>query len=174
MNKALLKSIVASIRRKDRYRLEPKPSANPIAGRIVSQLRLRPPLTEAQKSELKIKLADRTMNIKGPIDDSPCLIFLGSTNDSGYGSISFGARTYGAHVASYLVNVGDVPDGLCVLHRCDIRTCTEPTHLFLGSIQDNALDMVSKGRHWKQRSMPRDNQGERRATIRMRMAPGAG
>jgi len=150
VNKALLKSIVANIRRKDRYRLEPQSSANPIATRIVSQLRLRPPLTEAQKSELKIKLSNRTMNIKGPIEDSPCLIFLGSTNDSGYGSISFGTRTYGANVASYLVNVGDVPKGMCILHHCDIRTCTEPSHLFLGTPQDNSLDMASKGRHWRQ------------------------
>lgn len=40
---------------------------------------------------------------------------------------------------------GPVPKGMGVLHRCDQPLCIEPTHLFLGTQQDNISDMMSKG-----------------------------
>jgi|ERR1035441_3407969 hypothetical protein len=52
-----------------------------------------------------------------------------------------------AHRASWILNYGPVPDGLCVLHKCDNPPCVRPDHLFLGTIADNNDDRDRKGRH---------------------------
>ncbi len=42
---------------------------------------------------------------------------------------------------------GPIPNGLTVCHRCDVRTCINVDHLFLGTNADNVADMVAKKRH---------------------------
>lgn len=51
-----------------------------------------------------------------------------------------------AHRASWKVHFGDIPDGMQVLHRCDVRSCVNPDHLFLGTNLDNIKDRLSKDR----------------------------
>lgn len=52
----------------------------------------------------------------------------------------------GAHIASYRLNVGKVPEGKDVLHTCDNPPCVRPSHLFLGTAQTNVDDMIAKER----------------------------
>lgn len=91
------------------------------------------------------------------IDDSGCWLWQGycCKGKMNYGMVP--TRGWGstlgvnakAHRFFYMHLVGPIPDGVYVLHKCDIPNCCNPEHLFLGSRLDNITDMVSKDRQWK-------------------------
>jgi hypothetical protein len=66
--------------------------------------------------------------------------------NSNYGVLVVKKKNQKAHRVSYVINVGVIPDGLLVCHRCDNTICVNPNHLFLGTNKDNMLDKMSKGR----------------------------
>ena len=79
-------------------------------------------------------------------ESSGCWIWSRSINNWGYGRIGPGRSERAAHRLSYRTFRGEIPDGMNVLHRCDVPRCVNPAHLFLGTNTDNMRDMASKGR----------------------------
>jgi hypothetical protein len=67
---------------------------------------------------------------------------------TGYGQFALtSTQPETAHRMAWVLTHGYIPDGKYVLHKCDNRKCCNPDHLFLGTPQDNMIDMVAKGRH---------------------------
>lgn len=83
------------------------------------------------------------------VDANGCWIWTGAARSKfGYGQISIGhSGNLSAHRAAYLLLRGDIPPGMCVLHRCDVPACVNPDHLFLGTKRDNNEDRDRKGRY---------------------------
>jgi len=75
-----------------------------------------------------------------------CWLWTGSKIWNGYGMIRHEGKRLLAHRAAWIAAYGEIPDGLMVLHRCDVRSCCNPSHLFLGTHDDNMKDMIKKGR----------------------------
>ena len=90
------------------------------------------------------QLIDRSLPI--PIFDG-CWIWMLSIIQDGYGRMQVGSKKILAHRLSYEAFVGKIPEGILVLHRCDVPSCINPSHLFLGTDRTNSNDKVAKGRH---------------------------
>lgn len=78
---------------------------------------------------------------------SGCWLWTGTLNKCGYGKICINYKHWIASRASFVIyNKTQIPEGMVVMHKCDTRSCVNPEHLVLGTVQDNADDMVRKGR----------------------------
>lgn len=75
-----------------------------------------------------------------------CWYWTKSLNEDGYGRIRAGNQMRLAHVVSFELFHGPVPEGHEVRHTCHNRACVNPVHLVSGTHQDNMDDMVAAGR----------------------------
>lgn len=65
----------------------------------------------------------------------------------GYGVFRIGRKKFAAHRLSYTWLVGPILPGNVVCHRCDVRNCVRPSHLFQATQRDNVADAIAKGKH---------------------------
>ena len=102
-----------------------------------------------------------------------CWEWTGWRNWAGYGylgAVRGRGKLLGAHRVSYELNIGPIPHGLHVMHRCDNPPCVRPDHLELGTRSDNMSDAGRKGRLSSRpqnvRGRPRKDAGDQAAAMR--------
>jgi len=80
-----------------------------------------------------------------------CWLWKGGKTDSGYGRMDLSKEgDYDrSHRISWKLTQGAIPKGMFVCHKCDVRLCVNPDHLFIGTQKDNMRDMITKGRQRK-------------------------
>lgn len=91
-----------------------------------------------------------------PEPNSGCWLWTGNTGVDRYGKPTYGRfgvmvarrrqKSVQATKVAWELYRGPVPHGMWMLHKCDVKACVNPAHLFLGSHADNVADMVAKGR----------------------------
>lgn len=77
--------------------------------------------------------------------NSGCWLWVGGWQRAGYGHMHYNGEIVAHRVSAHLFK-GGIPSGLHVLHRCDVRECVNPDHLFFGTHSDNMKDCARKGR----------------------------
>jgi hypothetical protein len=79
-----------------------------------------------------------------------CWLWTAAKNAKGYGICADGL----VHRAVYRQYVGEIDSGLYVLHKCDVRNCCNPSHLYLGDQKQNMADMTERGRCGRRGAKP--------------------
>ena len=81
-----------------------------------------------------------------PVPECGCFIWTGVQSSRGYGQLKHRGKSYSAHRVSWIASNGEIPPGMCVMHKCDTPMCVNPAHLKLGTQADNMADRDAKGR----------------------------
>ena len=80
------------------------------------------------------------------ITKTGCFVYSGACDRDGYPSFSYKNKRIRGNQLSWVLIHGPIPEGMQVCHICDNPGCINPTHLFLGTTQENTKDRDLKCR----------------------------
>lgn len=83
------------------------------------------------------------IDVRGPGD---CWLWKGSKSARGYGKLWILEKIYGAHRIAVILSGRSFDVGMQACHRCDVPSCCNPEHLFVGTRSENKVDAMNKGR----------------------------
>jgi hypothetical protein len=98
-----------------------------------------------------------------------CWTWNGAHDPKGYGRHRRVAGEQLAHRYSWVVHNGPIPAGIWVLHHCDNSPCVNPAHLYLGTIVENTLDAIARGRVHRPPLKTHCNSGHELAGLNLRV-----
>jgi transposase-like protein len=77
-----------------------------------------------------------------------CWLWGGKKYPNQYGTISLGVgqKALSTHRYSYMLHKGEIEPGLFICHKCDVKNCVNPDHLYAGTHEDNTKDIVDRER----------------------------
>lgn len=80
---------------------------------------------------------------------SGCHLWTGYANKLGYGVVNYKGKRQAAHRAAWAAKHGAIPPGMQLNHKCDVPSCVNPDHLYLGNQKQNIADMIARGRIYR-------------------------
>lgn len=76
-------------------------------------------------------------------DKDGCWLYCGRMAKPKYRFIAIGgggSKMVLAHRYSYQIHHGEIGEGLYICHKCDVRNCVNPDHLYAGTHEQNTQD----------------------------------
>ena len=80
------------------------------------------------------------------IVESGCHEWTSTLHRDGYGKFHYKGQQVQAHRVAYSLFVGEIPQGMMILHKCDNRKCVNPEHLYAGTAKQNMADKIARCR----------------------------
>lgn len=74
-----------------------------------------------------------------------CWLWTGATRN-GYGCLKHNCKLLSAHRLAYVIRYRQIPERRIICHKCDVRLCCNPHHLYAGTPSQNRIDVTVRGR----------------------------
>jgi len=135
------------------------------AGKVFRERKKMNP-KDRHEHKIKCRFFDKVLDI---LNNGDCWLWTGHKNSQGYGNFRMNGRLEKAHRASYMIHndFRPIPNGMAVCHSCDVPSCVNPAHLFLGTAKDNMQDSLSKSRFISTARVAAQTRGEDRYNAKL-------
>ncbi len=123
----------------------------------------------------RITIKDRLERNSIPEPNTGCWLWTSCVDHGGYGYLhnrQGRPKNLKAHRLAYEQFIGPIPEGAYVCHSCDVPSCINPRHLWLGTHEENQKDRIRKGRSAKGSDFKRSRLNEELVKA-IRMAVGS-